>query len=619
MILQALTAYYDRLLDDGAVQPPGFQEKEIPWIVELHRDGRFRALIATGDGKRGRPFTVPMEVKKSVNIAANLLWDNPEYVFGIPRDGADAKQAAKVPLRHGAFLERLHALAETVGDDDGLAAVLAFLEAGDFSDLTANPRWAEVTAANANVSFRLAGETHLVCERPAAREAVAALAEAEGEGDPVRCLVTGRREPPARLHPSIRGVRGAQTSGANLVSFNLDAFESHGWTQGLNAPVGRHSAHAYVAALNHLLRRDNDTHHHIEGEVTFVFWAAETTPLEDDIPVLFGRPAVQTEADGSAVRDALTSARRGGRPPAFDDPTPYYVLALAPNAARLAVRLWHEGTVGDLLERFARHFEDLTIDGLDGPSETPGLWRLLAAASTDNDVEKLSDTLRGALAAETMTAILKGTPYPAQLFARVVERCRVEQGKRDPRTDKRRQSVTRVRAALIKASLNRRIRLYDTPEKEVTVSLDPDNTNPGYLLGRLFAVLEDVQYQSVRARGSDASINVTIRDRYFSAVMTAPRSVVRDLMKLRDAHLKKLRHSKPGFVRKREKEFDSILDKIPANDGFPATLTLEDQGRYILGYHHQRAALWPAKDARPEDALSDPHDHTDDDTDETEA
>jgi len=172
-----------------------------------------------------------------------------------------------------------------------------------------------------------------------------------------------------------------------------------------------------------------------------------------------------------------------------------------------------------------------------------------------------------------------------------------------------------VRAALIKASLNRRTRLSDMPAKEITVSLDPENTNPGYLLGRLFAVLEDVQYQSVRARGSDASINATIRDRYFSAVMTAPRSVVRDLMKLRDAHLKKLRHSKPGFVRKREKEFDSILDKIPANDGFPATLTLEDQGRYILGYHHQRAALWPAKDALPEDALSDPHD----DTEETEA
>src|SRR5437667_6378423 len=288
MILQALAEYYERLLADHAVQPQGFQEKEIPWVVELAPDGRFLALRPTGgeDG-RGRKFVVPAEVKKSVNIAANLLWDNPEYVFGWPRPGLTEKQAAKVPKRREAFVARLHGLPGSVRADPGVLAVINFLERGDFAALQSAEACEDLRRGNGNVSFRLSGDDRLVCERPNVRAALSENAQrakdTETEG---WCLVTGGRGGPTRLHPSIKGVRGAQTSGANLVSFNLDAFTSHGWSQGANAPISQAAAHAYTTALNHLLARGNDRHRLIEGDSTFVFWAAAATPIEDQFGYL---------------------------------------------------------------------------------------------------------------------------------------------------------------------------------------------------------------------------------------------------------------------------------------------------------------------------------------------
>lgn len=569
MILQALAGYYDRLLADSAVQPQGFQEKEIPWVIELSPDGRFLRLIHTGDEDgRGRKFVVPAEVKRAVNIAGNLLWDNPEYVFGWPRAGLSEKQAAKVPQRHEAFLVRLRALPQAVQADAGVSAVISFLETNDFSALQSSDGWEELRHGNGNVSFRLGGDRGLVCERPAVQAALSeGVDQANGTDadDQGWCLVTGRRAGAARLHPSIRGVRGAQTSGANLVSFNLDAFTSHNWSQGANAPISEAAAHAYTTALNYLLARGNERHRLIEGDTTFVFWAAAPTPIENQFAYLLGSYAAdQQESDGTPVRDTFESIRRGLRP-SLDDQTPFYVLGLAPNAARLAVRLWHKGTVAELAHNILRHFGDLEIVGLGGESNVPRLWRLIGAAARDGDLKKLSDTLRGQLATGLMAAILDRLPYPPTLLARTVNRCRAE------------QSVWPVRVALIKAALNRR-----STSKEVSVSLDPGEPNVGYRLGRLFAVLENIQ------RSAQGDINVTIRDRYFSAAMTAPRSAFAELMRLKNAHLKKVRRSNAGLAVHLERLLDLILDAMPSAGGFPAILSLDDQGRFILGYHHQR-------------------------------
>jgi CRISPR-associated protein Csd1 len=510
---------------------------------------------------------VPAEVHKSVNIAANLLWDNPEYALGVPRPGLTDKQKAKVPQRHAAFIERIHDLPEDVRRDPAVCAVLSYLEKGDLAQLKSSDGWAELAERSGNVSFRLTGDDCLVCERPIVHVAVAeevSVPQSNEKG--AWCLVTGGRAPPTRLHPRIMGVRGSQSSGARLVSFNLDASTSHGWSQGANAPVSAAATHAYATALNHLLGQGNQRHRLVEGDATFVFWAAKKTAVEDRFAHLLGTyGATEQESDGTAVRETLESARKGLRPSLNDD-TPFYVLGLAPNIARLAVRFWHEGTVARLARNFLRHFDDLEIVGLSDENDVPSLWRLIGAASHGGDPKKLQDNLRGQLVAGMMAAIIDDLPYPATLLARTVARCRTE------------RSVWPVRAGLIKALLNRRFLT-----KEVSVSLDRNEIDTGYRLGRLFAVLEGIQ----RTQGET---NVTIRDRFFGAMMTAPRSVFPQLMQLKNAHLKKLRRDrdKRGLAIFFERQIDEILEPIGPQEAMPAALSLEGQGRFILGYHHQR-------------------------------
>lgn len=589
MILQSLTRLYDRLLAEGRLEAPGFQRKEILWLIALNPDGSVAGLRPTGRGKeRPRRFAVPSEIKRAVNIAANLLWDNSEYVLGVARAGADEKQAAKVPARHAAFAQRIRRLPPEVLADEGVHAVLAFLDKGDLSVLGASDDWAELTEGGANVSFHLAGEDRLVCERPAVRAAIAAQAEpdAGAAGDLPWCLVSGARAHPARLHPSIKGVFGGQSSGTSLVSFNLDAFTSHGWEQGDNAPVGEAAASAYAAAMNHMLERrpgDETVYSHREGETTFLFWAeSETSAIGTYFPLALGeRAEADPDTDGKPMKHTLNGVRRGlAECESEDRDTAYYVLALAPNAARLSVRFWVATTVGDMAARLEDHFKALEISGPDQDRPIPTLWRLLAELCPKADIKLMKDGLRGRLSADILLAILKGSPYPATLLARAVERCRLE------------NKVRPLRAALIKAVLTRR---PSTTERPPTMSLDLQSTNPGYLLGRLFAVLESIQHVA------QGKINATIRDRYFGAAMASPRAVYAQLERLKNAHLKKLRRDKGGLGFFFEKECLSITDGLTAAAGFPASLSLDDQGRFILGYQHQRFHYLTRRDAAPPD------------------
>jgi CRISPR-associated protein Csd1 len=588
MILQCLTRLHDRLLAEGRLEAPGFQRKEILWLIGLNPDGTVASLRPTGRGKeRPQRFAVPTEIKKSVNIAANLLWENAEYALGVPKAKANEQQAAKVPARHAAFKERIGQLSPDALADEGVRAVLAFLEKGDLSALQAHDDWAELAEGGANVSFHLAGEERLVCERPAVRTAIAAETDPiHGTDDLPWCLVSGARALPARLHPSIKGVFGGQSSGTSLVSFNEDAFKSHGWEQGGNAPVGEPAAHAYAAALNHMLERrpgDEMVYSHREGETTFLFWAeSENSAIQKYFPLAMGeRAESDPDTDGKPMKHTLNGVRRGLVEGEKEDrATAYYVLALAPNAARLAVRFWVATTVGDMADKLEAHFQALEIIGPDEDRPIPTLWRLLGELMPKADIKLLKDGLRGRLSADILHAILKGTPYPATLLARAVERCRLE------------NSVRPLRAALIKAVLSRR---PTTKERPPTMSLDLQSTNPGYLLGRLFAVLESIQH------AAQGKINTTIRDRYFGAAMASPRAVFTQLERLKSAHLKKLRRDKGGLGFFFEKECLSITDGLTAIAGFPAFLSLDDQGRFILGYQHQRFHYLTKSDAATPD------------------
>ena len=575
MILQALTDYYRRKCDDPdpAQRLPAFglEQKEIPFILEINAAGELLQLRDTrelqGKKKVARTYRVPMGVKKTSGVAANLLWDTLEYVVGVDTKG----KPERVAEQHAAFRARMAALPEAARQDAGIQAVLRFLDRVDVPQLERQPAWADALESNAVMSFRLQGDMDLVCQRPAVVHA-ALNATTDDDAPQAMCLVTGEQAPVERLHASIKGVWGAQTSGANIVSFNARAFESYGKTerQGENAPVSRAAAFAYTTALNHLLRKDSPQRMQV-GDASTVFWAERQDPVE----TLFG-DIFQDNPDANTDKvEALLNAVHNGHWGPWDKDLRYHVLGLAPNAARISIRFYHCVTLQELGQRIAQHFDDLAL--VRGPNDAryPSLFRLLTAVALQNKADNIPPNLGGAV----VDAILAGpnVPYPSLWLNAAVGRCRAE------------QTVNYLRAAAIKACLNRQQRhaalssISLAPEKEFLPMLDLCNTNPAYRLGRLFAVLEKIQEEA------SPGLNATIRDRYYGAASSTPVAVFTTLLRLKNAHLKKL---SPG----RTATFEKLLGEVlgPVTD-FPKHLPLPDQGRFALGYYHQRQDFFTKK------------------------
>ena len=575
MILQALTDYYRRKCDDPdpAQRLPAFglEQKEIPFILEINAEGELLQLRDTrelhGKKKVARTYRVPMGVKKTSGVAANLLWDTLEYVVGVDTKG----KPERVAEQHAAFRARMAALPEAARQDAGIQAVLRFLDGVGLAQLERQPAWADALESNAVMSFRLQGDMDLVCQRPAVVHA-ALNTTTDDDAPQAMCLVTGEQAPVERLHASIKGVWGAQTSGANIVSFNARAFESYGKTerQGENAPVSRAAAFAYTTALNHLLRKDSPQRMQV-GDASTVFWAERQAPYE----TIFG-DIFQDNPDANTDKvEALLNAVHSGHWGPMDKDLRYHVLGLAPNAARISIRFYHCVTLGELGQRIAQHFDDLEL--VRGPNDAryPSLFRLLTAVALQNKADNIPPNLGGAV----VDAILAGpnVPYPSLWLNAAVGRCRAE------------QTVNYLRAAAIKACLNRQQRHAAlsspslAPEKEFLPMLDLSNTNPAYRLGRLFAVLEKIQEEA------SPGLNATIRDRYYGAASSTPVAVFTTLLRLKNAHLKKL---SGGRVASFEKLLGEVLG--PVTD-FPKHLPLPDQGRFALGYYHQRQDFFTKK------------------------
>ena len=525
MILQALYAYYQRKAanDADAVAPEGFEYKEIPFIIVIGRNGNFIDLQDTrekdGKGKlRAKTFLVPHNAGKTSGIKANLLWDNSEYVFGISLRGEEQE---KITKRHQAFIDLLNKVFGVNPADEGLAAIHAFLRDEHQKDkLIGHPVWKDVESLKTgNFTFRLDGDIEIIAERSAVQNLIAANAAQNGSEKKGLCLVTGENEPIARLHPAIKGVRDAQTSGAYIVSFNERAYESYSYTnlQGLNAPVGKSVAFAYTTALNILLGRDSRQRIQV-GDASTVFWAEKDNPLEDALADFFNEAPKDDPDRGTEAVKALYSAPWAGNAPTESGDTKFYILGLAPNASRIAVRFWHVGTVAEIASNIRQHFEDMKICHADFQKPYLSLFRLLSSIAVREKGENVPPNLAG----DTMKAILSGTSYPVTLLQAAVRRNRAA------------QNVSYSRAALTKACLNRANRYYNKDERELTMALDPDNMNIGYNLGRLFAVLEKVQEEA------NPGLNATIRDRYYGAASATPVAVFSTLMKLKNHHLSKL-------------------------------------------------------------------------------
>ena len=576
MILQALTAYYEQLVRQGKLSAPGWDDSfKVSYELRLNDAGQLLRVVPLLTektvGKKTvlapRAMRVPAHEKRSSGIAANFLCDNSTYLLGADEKGKPERAADCFK----ACAKLHHTILDGV-DSPAARALLAYFDSWDPAQAAAHPllaeQWKEITG-NANLIFGYEAADHshsFVNDDPAIQNAWQThYNDRSADSDMGQCLITGKYAPIERTHPNISGVPGAQSSGAALVSFNAPAFCSYGHEQGDNAPVSKYAAFAYTTALNRLLADRNHCKH--VGDTTILCWAENAEPVYQDAMSMFLFGA--DEAAGiqeSDVQAALKRLSAGQTVPFLEkELSPdqhFYLLGLAPNAARLSVRFFLRDTFGSFAQNLQKHAEEMEIDCSEKEKfRTLPIWAVVneTTRTVPGQPAKPSPQLAGDL----LRAVLTGGRYPATLLNGVTLRIRAE------------QNVTRGRAAVIKAYY---LRNYPTElNKEVyTVSLN-ETTNVPYLLGRLFSVLEAVQ------KAANPGINTTIKDRYFNAACATPGMSFPTLLRLSQKHLRKLND---GLATHYDKQITELMAQLPES-GFPARLSLPDQGKFTIGYYHQ--------------------------------
>lgn len=573
MILQALYEYYQRkaAISESNMALEGWEWKEIPFLCIIDKSGIFKCFKDTreerGKEKRAHPYLVPsLGEKKGNGIKANVLWENIEYMFGIPvpTKNKPSPDPKRVKEQHSAFQEKINSLS---GDSFLINAVKGFASRDQKKVVIKDEIWETVLSVNQNILLAIESATGVIpaTDIPQIRKAVDT--SHSGSKRMGICLITGDQTEIVRLEPAIKGVAGSDGKAERaVISFNKDAFCSYQKEKNFNAPVGASASFAYATALNILLGKDSQNKVYV-GDATVVFWAEHPAKVQDTYNLennlawcIIDPPKDDPDRGVRAVRglyDAIHTGRLAGSENRF------YVLGLSPSAARISVRFWKVGTVRELAEKIKMHFDDFEI--IHGPDEPDHLClnKILRATALKFKMENVPPNL----AAAVITSILDGTQYPTTLLQQCIRRIRAE------------RHVNRSRAAILKAYINRFNRIHNPLDKEVTVSLDKSNTNPGYLLGRLFAVLERVQ----NAANNYKEPNAGIRDRFYGAFSSTPITVLPLLEKLYGHHLGKLEKSK-GFF---ESLKGAIIDKLNAQQ-IPAHLTMDEQARFAIGYYHQR-------------------------------
>lgn len=591
MILQALTRYYEILASDGRLPKPGYSTAKVSFALNLSESGELLEIFPLKkEEQRGKKTievpqkkVVPEQAVRSVDISANFLCDNSSYFLGLDKKGKPERS-----LQCFAASRKLH---ETILQDvhtPAAKAVLGFFHSWDPGKAAENDAFKmheDQILSGGNLVFQIdSGE--FAQDDPELRRAWDSYCTAFDGGVQMPCLVTGKREPVAILHAKIKGVAGAQPAGANLVSFNSEAYESYGHfkDQGLNAPVGKYAAFAYGAALNYLLA---DRNHRLSvGDTTVVYWAESPKPVYQNIFTAVLSP--QNE-DGNKLLDSVMKRLAQGKPVAagIEMQTPFFILGLAPNAARISVRFFLHDSFGNFLRHIKAHYDDLAI--VHAPQDFPYLtlyWFLHETVNPNSNSKASSPLLSG----EVLRSILMGLSYPQALQSAVMLRIRAEQD--DP--DRHIQKITRGRAAILKACL---LRMQKNEEyKEVlTVSLNESSNNRAYVLGRLFAALEKAQ------KDASPGINSTIKDRFFTSACATPGSVFPTLFKLYENHIEKIRKMENGKAISihDEKLTGGLMDKLNVNENpFPAHLFLNDQSIFVLGYYHQVQSFFTPKERK---------------------
>ncbi|WP_448865068.1 type I-C CRISPR-associated protein Cas8c/Csd1 [Clostridium sp.] len=570
MILQALAKHYENLAAEGKVSKEGWCEAKVSYAIELMPDGNVKGFISLKtEEERGKKKVwvsttrmVPQMVTRSSGVSSNFLCDNSKYMLGFDKDGSSKRvlecfQAAKE--KHLELLEQ--------AEGEMAASIKAFFEMWNPEEEEEKLKESEIWEAltdGGNLIFYMNG-----CEAQEDEEIKELWNEkqnsCDGEegGNTGICLVTGKKAEISRIHRTIKGVPGAQSSGAALVSFNAPAFESYGKEQSYNAPVGKYAEFAYTTALNYLLSQRNYTFQ--LGDTMVVYWAENGQKAYQDV---FSFALVPTVDNLETIREIFDCIKKDQPIKVenieMDSEQRFYILGLAPNAARLSVRFFYQDSFGKILEHISEHHERMKIVQPSWENrEYMSIRDMLMETVNQNSRDKSPIPN---MAAMVMQAVLSGGRYPASLYTDTLIRIRADQGER---------KLSWGRAAILKAYL---IRNTNWKEGVNYMGLNKENNEQPYLLGRLFAVLEFIQ------KDANPGIKATIRDRYFNSACATPASVFPVLIKLMNSHIKKLERDNPGAKISYENQLTEIMGKL---DEFPRRLTLEEQGKFDLGYYHQ--------------------------------
>ncbi len=613
MILQALTSLYEALAPKGEVPKEGWSPEKISFALGIDENGdllRITPLFKPGDmpkeKKKEEPqeMTVPAAVKRTSGAAANFLWDNSSYILGVSlkkgEDDAEREKRRNKDIKCFEACRELHHSMLDGMEYPAAKAVLNFLDKWEPQKAEENnlvAQYAKEILSGANMVFRFNGG--YVHDDPQLAS-VWQKANAKQKDNIGQCLVTGALDEIQKTHPTIKGVQGAQSSGAALVSFNASAFCSYNKEQNQNAPVGKYAAFAYTTALNHLLA-DRKNVHRI-GDAAVVCWAENADKQYEDFAadLFFG------DGDGDQSDEQWLSALQASvellakglpcRELDLDPERKFYILGISPNAARLAVRFFYCDSFGNIVKNIKAHYDRLEIvrPSYDKFPILP-LWKLLSATnrtikkkndngtnaerSDSEDSDKSKDkTQNSAMAGAVARAIFSGGRYPASLLECTFLRIRAE------------REITRERAAIIKAYYLRNPN-EKCPKEVLTVSLNENSKNIPYTLGRLFSVYEEIQEKANPRNPGNPGINTTIKDRYFGSAAAMPATVFPILSNLAQKHLRKLSDEQRVYLDKKVMTLKSVL-----GEQYPAHMSLPEQGSFDLGYYHQTQARYTKKE-----------------------
>lgn len=571
MILQALVKYYENLEKQGKLPRQGWCQAKVSYGINLSIDGNIKNIIWLKDqvqaGKKqiwiSKTMTVPTMLTRSSGVAANFLCDNSKYLLGIDKNGTGKRitecfEAAKE--KHIKLLEN------TSGKM--AQAICAFFHKWNPEKAKENAavleNWEEITDGG-NLIFCM-NEKYAQDDDEIERIWDASSNQSETDMDGI-CLVTGEKTEISRIHRNIKGVPGAQSSGAALVSFNAPSFESYGKEQSYNAPVGKYAEFAYTSALNYLLTQRKYTFS--LGDSIIVYWAEEAKTEYQDVLLALLNPIKDNQNEVHAFFEKL----RKDEQIIIDDielnpSQKFYILCLAPNAARLSVRFFYQNSFGNIIKNLECHYERMKIVKPKWEErEYIGIEDLLKETVNLNSRDKKPISN---MAAMVFSSVLQNSRYPASLYTDTLIRIRAEQGK-----------VTWGRASILKAFL---MKNYKNMEGEIYMGLNEESNDVAYVLGRVFAVLESIQTDA------NPEIKSTIRDRYFNSACATPASVFPILFKLKNSHIKKIERDKGYLKRKYEDLLGELVSKL---ESYPKRLSLEEQGKFILGYYHQKQeGIW---------------------------